>query len=62
MEKQSELIEFLDKLELFLAKALTKKAVKDVLQRPPEKISSTPHNKTQSSDVIGEDWGDQPFN
>lgn len=29
---------------------------------PPEKTSSIQHNKTQSSDVIGEDWGDQPFN
>ena len=62
MEKQQELTRFLDKLELFMAKVLTKKAVKNVLERPSEKILPTIHNKKESSDVIGEDWGDQPFN
>jgi hypothetical protein len=28
---------------------------------PSEKILPTIHNKKESSDVIGEDWGDQPF-
>ena len=57
MEKQQELTQFLDKLELFMARVLTKKAVKDVLERPSEKILPTMSVENNKD----ENWGDQPF-
>jgi len=54
MENQQELTQFLDKVELFLAKALTQKAIKDVLERQfplPEKINTQLHNNSEDKDV-----------